>query len=513
MTSMLYPGSHNLISFNSLWSILCKWLPLPETPPAPVVTNLPTPTPLDPAILHSLNTTLGTDKVNVNPETLCKHANGITYAEYLRQHTLYRTPGAIVYPESETDIAVLMSWSAERELQLLPWGGGYNPYYGKSPNDIPFIVVNMERLNKVMAVDQEYRQVRVQAGIQWKTLEDILASSNMSTEQVYPSTQATVGGSIATNAHNLKALGYGTLRKNIQTLRGVTPAGLLHLEHPQPQEIDKRSMLVGTYGAWAIITEAVLRLFPYPTETLYLTSGFETWEEAITLLWQILQQGIRPSWARITGNKQQELLQMEHPQPSRLGLWINRANVSTMQAYLTLGLEGEHTNLLNAKNRVQMLLKEARAHPLPARFTTNRTEAVWPQHPMPGQQLWQHGILVDIITASVPWPKVAAFQQEWEEALQSVLQATSNTPCQILTTLYAAEEYAILYTLLLGMQVTAIEEKLLQLEAIHSVAQETKRRWDISAPPSTNFQQVIEAISQTLDPTQVMLNYHWPHEV
>ncbi len=511
MTVRLYDSLESRLDAGALWSFLQRSLGLPETPTLVSALHSPTSTPLDPAIIYSLEHLLGTHKVYATPAVLSAHATGRTYTEYLRQHNVHQTPGAVVYPENEGDIALLMSWSAERDLALLPWGGGVDPYYGKPADGRPLIVVDMERMSQVLFVDEEYRQVRVQAGVRWTELERLLTHHGLSAQQYYLTASATVGGTLAVNALNLKSPAYGSITETVQAIRALTPAGPLHFRYPQPLEIDKRGLLIGTHGSWGIVTEVTLRLFPCPAERLYLDFGFAEWESALMALWSLLQAGVRPAWARVAGNNQL----FASPSPlSRFwhGLPFARQNAHhAAPVHLTLSLEGGHQAVLSMRNRIQSLVKGyAVGGGATLQVLPSFCELIWDPVTSPVRHLWRWGVLADVLMASVPWPKVNAFRQEWEEALQSVLQATGEAPALALTTIYAAEAYAVLYTLLLGRQVPAVEEKLLQVKAIHTVAQETKQRWGIDVAPSPLWGDILAAMEGTMDPLGVMLRYRRP---
>ncbi len=513
MTIRLYDSLEGRLDAGALWRFLQRSLGLPETPTLVSALRSPTSTPLDPAIIYSLEHLLGTHKVYATPAVLGAHTTGRTYTEYLRQHNVHQTPGAVVYPENEGDIALLMSWSAERDLALLPWGGGVDPYYGKPADGKPLIVVDMERMNQVLFVDEEYRQVRVQAGVRWTELERLLTPHDLSAQQYYPTASATVGGTLAVNALNLKSPAYGSITENVQAIRALTPTGPLYVRYPQPLEIDKRGLFIGSHGSWGVVTEITLRLFPRPAERLYLDFGFADWEGALMALWNLLQAGIRPAWARVAGNNQffvssSPLSRFWH------GLPFARQNAHhAAPVHLTLSLEGEHQAVLSMRNRIQALLK---GYAVIGGGTTLQVlpslcELIWDPVMSPVHHLWRWGMLADVLMASVPWPKANAFRQEWEEALQSVLQATGEAPALALTTIYAAEAYAVLYTLLLGQQVPVAEEKLLQVRAIHTVARETKQRWGVDIAPSPLLGDVFRAMEEAMDPLGVMVRYRQPN--
>lgn len=492
--------------FQALWQALSTFIPLPEVPPAP----LPAPAiqlePLEEPLLLSLQALLGENRVACSPELLHAHAGGETYPGFVRRYRAVAAPLAVIFPESEQEIAALMEWAGEREIQLLPWGGGNDPFWRKSQDCTSFVVVNLERMNRLLEITPADRQVKVQAGIRWTELEKQLETAGMTTGQTFESPLATVGGSVSSGVMGLKALGYGTFHENLTRLRAITPAGLLNLHKPAPGTPDWRGLLLSSHGTHGIITELSLRLFHLPTATYTQTALFASWEEALATLRQALECDLRPTWARILVPKEAALLTAPERPPRRLSSLLRREEATEGEVQLTVGVEScEEALIARYRQQLETLIRDSKGR-LEGNGVAGPGDEPWRQALALLPALWERGILAHTLITAVPWPEAAEFCRDWEEALRSINEATGGVPGFVFTTLYAAEEYALIYTLLVGQQAAGGPEALqTQLEAIYEVARETTWRRNRTAWESNLQSDIASALTETLDPAGVLI--------
>ncbi|MGC9356758.1 MAG: FAD-binding oxidoreductase [Anaerolineae bacterium] len=490
--------------FVDFWNALRPHLQLGDVPPTPVALRPPRTVAFEEPLRQSLARLVGEDNVLCSPEVCRRYAGGKTYAGFIRRHTDDSSPLAIVRPKNEQVIAELMLWAGSRAIQLLPWGGGTDPYRGKSESGEGFITVCFDHLSEILNVDEEHQTLQVQAGAGWLEVEEVLNTRNLTTALVFPSPDATLGGRAACGAIGLKALEYGSLADHILGMRAITPAGLMVLEQPTPETSDPRCIMLGTYGRWGVITELSLRIFPRPAEKTHLIASFQRWDEAIDVLKSLMKQDLKLTTARIIPNQALSLFGIDIS--SKLLQIMRSMRSPSWEAHLILEIEGSREIVNATKNQIQRKLQERDVQITgngkipPANHTMQAQRQVLLKH------LWHRGILAHVIAARVPWRKTTAFLSDWRESLNSVLRATSGKPGMTLTEIYASRDHAILETLLLGHQnreePAALQE---QLQSIQSVAQEIRKRWDVEREPAALLTQVREVMARTLDPQEVMM--------
>src|SRR5437763_467291 len=81
-------------------------------------------------------------------------------------------PDFVALPQTTEEVAALVKLSDESLLQLTPRGGGTGWYGGSVPNR-GGVLVDMRKMNRVVAFDPDGRTVTVEAGMTWKGLDDV----------------------------------------------------------------------------------------------------------------------------------------------------------------------------------------------------------------------------------------------------------------------------------------------------------------------------------------------------
>ncbi len=493
-------------ALSHFWNKLGRFLPLTETLPVPFVPPPPRVEPLEDALGQSLQQRFPGDLLRLDTETLCAYCASHDYPGFVRRMSGATAPQAVLYPSSEQDLADMLLWAAEREIGLWNWGSGQAMPDPTQLEGTPYMVTDLARMNRVLEFNESKQRIRVQAGLRWAELRAWLMEKDLATGLAFMDDTVSVGAALAHGMFNLNALGYGGLRANVYALRGMTPAGPLQLERSLPGAADLRGLLLGAQQHFGILTETTLRLRPLPTESSYLLVSFPSWDKAITALRRLLTLDGGLLRAGILSADELTLFSTEPPVSWMQNLRSRLSNPTPKIAYLMLELTVPKDAVAKKRQQIEALLKEGE-EPLE---TNNKVNAIQ-GHILSNRRvllphLWRYNVLAHTVTAAAPWTEIAAFRRDWEEALQSIIQATGETRGLTLTTLHATLDEAVLHTLVLGLQspehALSREE---QVQAIEAVAQETQRRWSINTATPTLLTQALQAVSETLDPQGVLL--------
>jgi FAD/FMN-containing dehydrogenase len=448
---------------------------------------------------------LGKQNVNVQVTDLLAYAKGKDYEGYLQAQRQGGTPLAIVKPANEQEIAALMLWAARRDIHLLPWGGGMSPYFKKRGSAHNFLVVDLQRMRQLLAFEPKVRRLRIQAGAYWTDLEALIAKSGLTTGQEFASEYVSVGGALATNAISLRTLAHGTLTDNVLAIRAICPTGPVELTTSVPGHADNRGFMLGSHGRWGIITEASLPVHPLPEETEVFSVNFKERTTAIEILQQILSLELPITAVYLLDGETLRLFTT--PQQPRLEVLsrYTRGN-KVISAQLILEGAGAPDDINRMRRKLEELLRNRRSN-----LTTNHQVfppkvGIWRSRYKLWHQLWARKMIAHTLCVAVNWERLGDFLPRWEEALESVIHATSQKPGFTLTTVQATRGYALLHTLLLGHQVTGtVDAKIKQLERIEAVARETKRRWQALPKTSTLAERAFYVAGQELDPQDILL--------
>lgn len=138
-----------------------------------------------------------------------------------------RLPQAVVFPLDQDDVACvaqLLAAPRYRALKLTARGGGTGTN-GQSLTD--GIVVDLSRhMNKILHIDPQLRQVRVQAGVVKDQLNAALKPHGLFfAPELSTSNRATVGGMINTDASGQGSCTYGKTRDHVLELHSVLLGG------------------------------------------------------------------------------------------------------------------------------------------------------------------------------------------------------------------------------------------------------------------------------------------------
>ena len=211
-------------------------------------------------------------------------------------------PEAVAYPESTQEVAKIVKLSAKYNVPIVPYGGGTGVLGGAIPI-FGGLVVDLKKMNKILEVDDKSLLVRVQAGINgWRYEEALnrLGYTGGHIPQSLPS--STVGGWIACRAAGQFSTKYGKIEDLVVSVEAVMPDGKVVKSKTVPRSSTGprlEHLLLGSEGILGIITEATLRIFPYPEKRVLLSFAFDEVERPLEAVRKILRRGFRPAVVRI----------------------------------------------------------------------------------------------------------------------------------------------------------------------------------------------------------------------
>lgn len=180
------------------------------------------------------------------------------------------TAHAVALPETTEDVAAVVRWCAAHRWTITPQGGNTGQSGGSVPEPSgDNLVLSLQRLNRIRAVDPANDTITVDAGVILQTVQEKAAEH----DRFFPLSlgaegSCTIGGNLATNAGGTAVLRYGNARDLCLGLEVVLPDGEiwngLRGLRKDNSGYDLRDLFIGAEGTLGIITGAVLKLFPKP---------------------------------------------------------------------------------------------------------------------------------------------------------------------------------------------------------------------------------------------------------
>lgn len=118
--------------------------------------------------------------------------------------------------------------------------------------------LDMREMNRMVWLDPQQKRVRVQAGMRWRDLQDIIDPLGLSVHTMQSYANFTIGGSVSVNAHG-RYVGHGPVGNSVRALQLVLADGAV-VEADRNSHIELFKAAIGGYGAIAVITEVELAL-------------------------------------------------------------------------------------------------------------------------------------------------------------------------------------------------------------------------------------------------------------
>lgn len=219
-----------------------------------------------------------------------------TPAEYLSD--ISRLPGradAVVLPETAEQVAAVLAWAYERDVPIVPRGGGTGLAGGAVPAG--GVVLALDRLNRIRSFDPELWRIHVEAGVTTWTLQRTVRESGlMFAPDPGALEQSQIGGNIATNAGGPHAFKYGVAGDWVTGLEAALPPGeLISVGGPIRKDVagyDLKRLLIGSEGTLGIVTAAWLKLLPAPEVVLPVAIFHRSPREGCEALLRVVGSGI-----------------------------------------------------------------------------------------------------------------------------------------------------------------------------------------------------------------------------
>ncbi|MEM9399701.1 MAG: FAD-linked oxidase C-terminal domain-containing protein [Verrucomicrobiota bacterium] len=238
------------------------------------------------------------DRISTDKNVLNEHGGDAWHA-----HSM---PDAVVVPQNEEEVQKVMRVASKYQIAVTARGAGRG-YVGSCVPVQGGISLSLAKLSRILKISAPDSLAVVQPAVITGVLQNAAKRKGL----FYPPdpaslNESSIGGNIATNAGGPRCLKYGVTKNYVMGLNVVLPNGDLvktgGQTHKNKLGFNLAELFCGSEGMLGIITEATLRLIPYPPARSVMVASFSKVGQAAKAVMRIQQAGFLPCALEIADN-------------------------------------------------------------------------------------------------------------------------------------------------------------------------------------------------------------------
>ena len=253
-------------------------------------------------VLQTELTNLLKERISLSKSTRSNYARGEdTYDPVLSQ--------AVVFPETNEEVSKILKMCNEHKVPVVPFGTGTS-LEGHAVGNENGITISLEKMNKVLSVNANDFDCRVQANVTRKQLNEYLREDGVFFP-IDPGADAALGGMAACSASGTMAVKYGTMRTVVSGLTVVLANGDIIKTGARTKKTSAgynlTNLFIGSEGTLGIIAEVQLRLSPIPESIMSAVCYFPDLDSAVLTAQEIIQYGVPIARIEMLNKEQMEI--------------------------------------------------------------------------------------------------------------------------------------------------------------------------------------------------------------
>jgi glycolate oxidase len=340
---------------------------------------------------------LGSDITSQDPATLEENSRDKWFASHL--------PDVVVTPTCTDQVSQLLRFANERRIPVTARGAGYG-YVGGCVPVKGGVALSLARMNRIKEIAIADGVAVVEPGVITGDLQREARDRRL----FYPPDPASlknssIGGNIATNAGGPRCLKYGVTRHYVLGLEVVLASGNVvrvgGRTHKNKTGFDLVGLFVGSEGMLGVVTEATMRLLPFPPARASVSASFRSIEDAASAVQRILLEGYLPSALEIADRFTLEAARRH----------FSRRIVPEGEAHLLIDLDGHEGPVRLSVETLSSLVNSLGALTLETAFGEIDCEKLWDLRRGFSESLKATGLMKLNEDVSVPRGKLVELMQ------------------------------------------------------------------------------------------------------
>ena len=318
---------------------------------------------------------------------------------------LVRKPDVLIFVRNANEISSVMKYANDNKIPVVVRGSGTGLVGGCVALE-GGIVLCTSKMNKILELDENNLTLTVEPGVLLFEIYQYVESRGYFYAPDPGEKTATIGGNISTNAGGMRAVKYGTTRDWVVGLEVVLPNGKIEQFGKKVVKdstgYSLKNLIIGSEGTLAVVTKAILKITPKPKETLSLLVPFETREDAIDAVPEIIKAQLNTTaiefFERNTILLSEEFLGKKFPE-------------KRSDAYILLTFEGHNKQELkfNYSAAAEICIRELKAIDAYIVDTDDRKDSVWKARGAFLEAIKSSTVEIDECDVVVPRSEVSEF--------------------------------------------------------------------------------------------------------
>lgn len=247
-------------------------------------------------MLDSLDRLLGSDNILTDEASCAYYAQDV----YTRDIPAL----AVVRPGTTEELSALVAAVTSAGHAIIARGGGMSYTSGYVPRETGSVIVDMQRMNRVLEINTDDMYVTVECGCTWKSLHEALQGSGYRTPYwgTLSGIHATIGGGISQNSIFWGSGRYGTAADSVLSLDVVLADGTVITTGANAQNKgtpffrhygpDLTGLFTCDTGALGFKATATLKLVPECEHQQQLSFDFANYESLIAAMSAVARAGL-----------------------------------------------------------------------------------------------------------------------------------------------------------------------------------------------------------------------------
>jgi alkyldihydroxyacetonephosphate synthase len=324
---------------------------------------------------------------------------------------------------------------------VVPFGGGTSVVGGLAARREGYdgvVALDLRRMTRLVSVDTVSMTATLEAGLLGPEAEALLAGHGLTIGHFPQSFHyGSIGGFAATRSSGQSSAGYGRFDSMVVAMRVATPVGDLTVGSSPANAAgpDLRELVLGSEGAFGVITEVTVRVRPVPERRVHEGWRFDDFAAGADALRRLAQGRLLPTVLRLSDETETVV---NLASPDAVG------GPSAGGCLLVAGYEGTAEEVDRTRGPVTALLESVGGSALGAEpgeaWERGRFEG-----PYLRDSLLDLGVLVETLETVTFWSRLDRVRAAVRTALEEALTAQGTPPLVLCHVSHVYETGASLY--------------------------------------------------------------------